>query len=135
MKKPLTVAHDLPQHASFSLIACRTPITQLSTPIEQHQSHGFPSGRLKETWLRKHKLSHLHTLLATVLMNPGLSSSGQRIRFTACQQICLGISINVRTQTPQSQKSSMKEELCKITSSKLKEEFLIVSVRIIIQIS
>lgn len=73
------------------MIACRTPITQVSTPIEQHQSHGFPSGRLRETWLKKHKLSHLQTLSATVLMNPGLSSSGQRIRFTVCQQICLGI--------------------------------------------
>lgn len=84
MNKPLTVAHVLPQHASFSLIACRTPITQLSTPIDKHQSHGFPSGRLRNN-------TNSHTFRRFWRQNPGLSSSGQRIRFTECQQICLTI--------------------------------------------
>lgn len=119
MNKPLTVAHVLPQHASLSLIACRTPITQLSTPIDKHQSYGFPSGHLREVGYENNTNSH--TFRRFWRQNPGLSSSGQRIRFTECQQICL--TINKYSHPNIAIRKIRQEELCIITLLKRKDYY------------
>ncbi len=89
MNKPLTVTHVLPQHALYSLIACRTPITQLYpyslAPVSRVSFRTNERGSGTKT---TQTLTPSDTFWR---QNPGLSSSGRRISFTECQQICLTI--------------------------------------------